>query len=209
MKIGIIGAGHIGANAARLFVKAGHEVAIGNSREPRTLESLVRELGPSARAVTAAEAAAFGDVVLEAIPFGRHPDLPAAQLAGKIVITAANYYAGRDGQIDLGGLSSSELTARHLPGARVVKAFNTIYWLHLRDEADTSRPLDERRAVFLAGDDPEAKAVVAALIEEIGFAPIDTGTLREGGRRQEPGTPVYNRSVRAAEARSLLGPLTA
>src|SRR5215213_3697423 len=104
VKIGIIGAGNIGANAARLFAEAGHEVVISNSRGPETLSELVEEIGAGVRAVTLEEAADSGDVVLEAIPFGRFEELPADRLAGKIVIDASNYYPGRDGEIDLDGL---------------------------------------------------------------------------------------------------------
>lgn len=204
MKIGIIGAGNIGKAAAKLFVRAGREVAVSNSRGPETLRDLISSLGPNARAATPEEAAAFGDVVLEAIPFGRYRELPAAALAGKIVVTASNYYPQRDGELDLGGRSQSELVAAHLKGARVVKAFNTIYFEHLRTQGDPSRPLPARRAIFIAGDDAEAKRVVSNLIEEIGFAPVDTGTLRDGGRRQEPGTAVYNKVLTAAEAEALL-----
>jgi len=203
MKVGIIGAGNIGKAAAKRFVQAGHEVAISNSRGPETLHDFVQALGPNARAATPEEAAEFGGVVLEAIPFGRYEELPAEALSGKIVITASNYYPQRDGEVDLRGLSQSELVAEHLRGSRVVKAFNTIYYEHLRDQGDTSKPLGERRAIFIAGDDPEAKSVVSRLIEEIGFAPVDVGPLREG-RRLEPGTAVYNRVLTAAEARGVL-----
>ena len=126
MNIGIIGAGNIGATAARLFADAGHRVAISNSRGPESLSSLIEEIGPNASAVSVEEAAGFGEVVLVAIPFGRYETLPAAQLADKIVIDATNYYPGRDGQIYFGGLTSSEVISQHLPGARLVKAFNTM-----------------------------------------------------------------------------------
>ena len=127
MNIGIIGAGNIGANAARLFAGAGHEIAISNSREPESLTALVEEMGTNARAATVEDAASFGDVVLVAIPFWRYGSLPAGPLSGKIVVDAMNYYEGRDGQIDFGDLTSSEMVARRLPDARVVKAFNTMY----------------------------------------------------------------------------------
>ncbi len=204
MKVGIIGAGNIGKVAAQLFIRAGHEVALSNSRGAETLRDLVAALGSRARAATPEEAAAFGEVVLEAIPFGRYRDLPAEQLRGKIVVTASNLYPQRDGEIALNGLSQSELVAAHLSGSRVVKAFNTIYYEQLRDQGDLSKPLAERRAIFVAGDDAEAKRVVSGLIEELGFAPVDTGSLGEGGRRQEPGTAVYNQTLTAGEAKALL-----
>jgi predicted dinucleotide-binding enzyme len=128
MNIGIIGSGNIGANTARLCAKAGHQVAISNSRGPDSLRPLAEEIGDGARAATIEEAADFGEVVLVTIPFFAYEVLPADRLAGKIVVDATNYYPGRDGQIDFGGLTSSELVARHLPDARLVKAFNTMYY---------------------------------------------------------------------------------
>ncbi|QIN81536.1 NADP oxidoreductase [Rubrobacter tropicus] len=203
MNIGVIGSGNIGANAAKLFAAAGHRVAVSNSRGPETLGELVRGIGPNARAATVEEAAGFGDVVMEAIPFGLYESLPAGGLAGKIFVTASNYYPGRDGEIDHDGLASSELVQRHLPGARVVKAFNTIYYERLRDNGRPDAPLEDREVVFVAGDDGEAKRVVSGLIEEIGFAPVDTGTLA-GSRRQEPGSPIYNVPMGPEKAREML-----
>ncbi|MEM9493568.1 MAG: NAD(P)-binding domain-containing protein [Myxococcota bacterium] len=205
LKIGILGAGSIGATAAALFIKAGHSIAISNSRGPDSLTELVAELGPEATAETAEGAARFGDIILEAIPFGRYRDLPAAAARGKIVMNAANYYVNRDGTMDLGDLTQSELVAGHLDGARVVKAFNTIYYIHLRDQGDLAKPLPERRVIPLAGDDDEAKQVVAGLIEAIGFAPLDMGGLRDGGRQMEPGQPIYNKDITLTQARELLG----
>ena len=204
VNIGIIGAGHIGGTAARLFAEAGHQVAVSNSRGPATLTSLVQQLGPNVRAVTVEEAATFGEVVLLAIPFKAYTDLPAPQLAGKIVIDAMNYYPRRDGQIDFGGLTSSELVARQLPGARIVKAFNTMYFQTLATAGKPGAPMNERLVLFVAGDDPDAKAVVSRLIEEIGFALVDTGSLREGGRKQQPGSPIYSQEMSPEEAREAL-----
>lgn len=204
MKIGVIGSGNIGGTAARLFHAAGHEVALSNSRGPESLEDEVAEIGPGARAETVEGAARFGDVVLEAIPFHAYASLPAEAVAGKIVISASNYYSNRDGEMDFDGLTETELVARHLDRSRVVKAFNTIYWVHLRDRGDAEAPMEERRVVPLAGDDEEAKGVVSRLIEEIGFAPLDMGGLREGGRRMQPGRPIYNEELTRPEARELL-----
>ena len=177
MNMGIIGSGNIGATTARLFTEAGHKVAVSNSREPESLESLVEEIGPRARATTVEEAAAFGEVVLVAMPLFAYETLPSDQLAGKIVVDAMNYYEGRDGQIDFDGLTSSELVARGLPGARVVKAFNTMYYETLATEGQPNAPANDRFVLFVAGDDAEAKSVVSQLIEQIGFAPVDTGSL--------------------------------
>lgn len=207
MKIGIIGSGNIGATAARLFARAGHEVAVSNSRGGAGLETLIAELGDRARATGIEEAARFGEVVLVAIPFGRYETLPPEAFAGKVVIDAGNYYPQRDGnfaQLDGGETTSSELVASHLKGARLVKGFNTIWFEHLKQQGDTSLPLEERRVIFIAGDDEEAKQAVVRLVEEIGFAAVDTGSLGEGGRRQQVGTPVYNKELNAREAAQVL-----
>lgn len=185
-----------------------HEVAVSNSRGPETLNELGAEIGDNARALTVEEAARFGDVVLVAIPFGKFMDLPPKAFYGKVVIDAGNYYPERDGAfptLDSGELTSSELTAAHLRGARTVKGFNTIYFEHLARQGDTGLPLDERRAIFIAGDDTGAKEIVAKLIEEIGFAAVDTGFLHEGGALQQPGTAVHNRELTAKQAADVLG----
>jgi predicted dinucleotide-binding enzyme len=207
MKIGIIGSGNIGATSARLFVGAGHEVALSNSRGGEGLEALVAELGEKARATTIEEAARFGDVILIAVPFGKYRTLPARVFEDKVVIDAGNYYPQRDGhfaELDGGETTSSELMSSHLKGARLVKAFNTIYYVHLGEQGNVSLPLEGRRTIFVAGDDSGAKEVVAKLIEEIGFAAIDTGFLHEGGKRQQPDTPIYNKTLTAKEAKELL-----
>ncbi len=200
MNIGIVGSGNIGATAARHFAAAGHEVAVSNSRGPETLEGLVADIGPRARASTVEEAADFGEVVLVAIPFFAYETLPTDLLAGKTVVDAMNYYPGRDGEMNLDGLGSSELLARHLPDARIVKAFNTMYYETLGAEGRPDAPPAERLVLFVAGDDAEAKAVVSGLIEEIGFTPVDVGTL-EDGRKQQPGSPIYNAPMNEARAR--------
>src|SRR4051812_38719407 len=206
MKIGIIGAGNIGATVARLFARAGHEVAISNSRGPESLTELVGELGQSVRAASVDEAARFGEVVLLAIPWRTPEGLPRAEaVAGKIVIDAMNPYTEQGEPFDLGdATTSSEEVSKRLPGARLVKAFNTIYFKHLQEQGRADLPVEERRAIFVAGDDEEAKRVVSRLIEEIGFAPVDTGSLRDGGRRQQPTSEVYNRTITGREARELL-----
>src|SRR3954447_11766380 len=146
MKIGILGAGHIGAMLAQHFVRAGHEVAISNSRGPETLRELVAELGGGAQPATADEAARFGDLVVVAIPLKAYRDVPPDAVAGKVVIDTMNYYSQRDGQfpeLDSGETTSSEMLQRHLGDAFVVKAFNSIRWDTLRDQARTE-PTEER-----------------------------------------------------------------
>ncbi|ULH16445.1 NADPH-dependent F420 reductase [Deinococcus sp. KNUC1210] len=203
MKIGILGAGHIGKALARLLAEAGHEVGLSNSRGPETLRDLTAQLGHGIKAFNSEDAARFGELVIETIPFGKYANLPAVQMEGKIVIDTANYYPQRDGQIDLGGLSESAFIAHHLKGARVVKAFNTIASAHLETQGDVNKPLDERRAIFIAGDDQAAKDVVTGLIEQLGFAAVDTGSL-EDSKIQQPGTPIYGPDLTAAQARAAL-----
>jgi predicted dinucleotide-binding enzyme len=205
MTIGILGAGHIGGAAACLFVKAGHEVALSNSRGPASLRGLISEIGPRAHSMKVEDAARFGSIVLLAVPWRKPEALPPPELlAGKIVIDAMNPY-GQGGEIlDLGSGTSSEEVLRRLPGARLVKAFNTIYYQHLATLGNTGLPLDDRYVIFTAGDDAEAKQTVSKLIEEIGFAPLDTGSLREGGRRQQPGSRIYNRPMTLREAQRAL-----
>ncbi|HEY6744638.1 MAG TPA: NADPH-dependent F420 reductase [Mycobacteriales bacterium] len=210
MKIGIVGAGMIGSTLATLFTRAGHEVALANSRGPETLAGTVAELGPTARAATVAEAASFGEVVVVAIPLKAYPALPAEPFAGRIVVDANNYYPQRDGQIaelDAKTATSTELLARHLERARVVKAFNTIYFEHLRDRGDTAAPARDRLAIPIAGDDAAAKATLTDLIDQIGFSAVDTGTLADSWR-QEPGTPVYGAEVQPDQATVLLAQAT-
>ena len=201
MKIGIIGAGNIGATTARLFVNAGHDVAVSNSRGPESLRVLVSELGPRARAMTVDDAASFGDIVLLAVPWRSPEALPSPErVRGKIVIDAMNPYRPDGALVDLGDSTSSEETLKRLPGARLVKAFNTMWYKHLASRARPDLRVDERHAIFVAGDDEDAKHVVVQLIEQIGFAPVDTGSLRDGGRLQQPGSAVYNKPMTGADA---------
>jgi predicted dinucleotide-binding enzyme len=205
MRIGIIGAGHIGRTLALQFVRAGHDVVVSNSRGPETLEGLVAELGEHSSAATPADAARAGDVVVIAIPFGRFRDLPAPELHGKVVVDASNYYPQRDGHIDElddDRSTSSELLQAELQ-THVVKAFNAMYWEHLRDYG---RPVGDpaRIGVPLSGDDARAKRVVAGLIDEVGFDPVDAGTLADGARKHQPGAQAYAADLRTEELRTLL-----
>ena len=204
MDIGIIGAGNIGSALARQFAKAGHRVAIANSRGPETLAELVESIRGDIRATDAAGAAHFGDVVVETVPLKNVGDLPSDKLVGKVVIDTANYYPGRDGEIDFGGRSTSEWVAEQLGGPAVVKAFNTIYARRLADDDRADLPVDDRLVIPIAGDDEQAKAMVIKLVEEIGFGPLDTGSLADS-TNQEPETPIYGNMITLREARDLLG----
>ncbi len=200
MRIGLLGTGNIGGTLARLLVGAGHEVVVANSRGPEAVAGLVAELGERATGATAAGAAEAGDVVIVAIPFPKYRELPAEALAGKIVVDANNDWSGGGGR----ELSSSEVISAKLPGAVVVKAFNTIHFVHLRDQG-TPAGTPGRRAIPIAGDDAAAKATVAALIDEIGFDAYDVGALADG-RRIEPGSPAFNVGLTRAEIAAVIAP---
>jgi|SRR5271165_1289169 len=205
MNIGILGAGNIGATVARHFANAGHHVLVSNSRDDSAeLEALAAGIGERASAGSARQAVEFGDVVFIAIPWRNRAALhELGSFAGKTVIDATNPYRA-DGTIeDLGPTTtSSQEVLREVPGANVVKAFNTMYYVTLRDEAKPGGS-DDRYVLFLAGDDPDAKDLVAGLIDEIGFAPVDVGPLASG-RLIQPNTPLYNVPLHEAEARAKL-----
>ncbi len=183
---GFIGSGNIGSTVARLAVLAGHDVVMSNSRGPETLSELVAELGPRARAATAEEAAAAGDLVVVTIPLKHYADVPVAPLRGKVVIDTMNYYPQRDGHIallDNESTTTSELLQAHLPESKVVKAFNNIFFSHLATLGRTKGdPL--RSALAIAGDDPGAKQVVTDALDAIGYDVVDLGPLAEGWRTQ-------------------------
>ncbi len=192
LKVGIIGSGNIGATLADLFAKAGYIVEISNSRGPVSLETLIKSIdSKNVTAVTSEEAVRSADVVLLAIPWRKKHELPPSDLfKGKIVVDAMNPYSEKFEVIDIGESTSSEEVRKQLPGARLVKAFNTMYYETLSTGGRKSQ--DERLVLFVAGDDLDAKTVVSKLIRDIGFVPVDTGSLREGGRKQQPGSSIYN-----------------
>jgi predicted dinucleotide-binding enzyme len=198
--IGLIGAGHIGSQIARLAAAHGYNVVISNSRGPETLSDLVKELGPNARAATVVDAARAGDIVVVTIPLKSIRSVPVEPLIGKVVIDTNNYYPERDGHIrelDNESTTTSELLQSHLPQSKVVKAFNHIYAAQLTTDG---RPAGtkNRRALVIAGDDPAAKAVVANLLDQFGFDAVDAGPLKEGWRIQRD-TPGYGPRRNAEE----------
>ncbi len=193
MKIGIIGAGHIGGTLTRRLAKLGHDVSVANSRGPETLAQLAKETG--AKAVDVSEAAHGKDLVIVTIPERRVPELPKDLFAGVPqsvpVVDTGNYYPQqRDGRIDEieAGTPESRWVSRQL-GRPVIKAFNNIYAQHLLENGKPKGSPD-RIALPVAGDDPAAKAVVMQLVDQLGFDPVDAGTLDESWH-QQPGTPVY------------------
>jgi 8-hydroxy-5-deazaflavin:NADPH oxidoreductase len=184
--IGLIGAGHIGSQLARLAVSHGYNVVLSNSRGPETLAALVAELGPKARAATALEAAKTGDIVAVTIPLKNIKTVPIEPLVGKIVIDTNNYYPQRDGRIaelDAETTTTAELLQAHLPKSKVVKAFNHIYAAELTTHGQPAGT-PNRRALVIAGDDADAKRVVTKLLDAFGFDTVDAGPLKEGWRIQ-------------------------
>ena len=185
--VGFIGSGHIGGTVARLSVAAGYDVIMSNSRGPQA----ATVQAATVQAATVELAASEGDLVVVTIPLRAYQTVPAAPLAGKVVIDTCNYYPQRDGQIaelDNGTLTSSELIQRHLAGARVVKAFNNIFCEHLLGLARAPGAAD-RSFLPIAGNDQSAKAEVTAFLDAIGYGAVDAGPLTESWR-QQPGTTV-------------------
>jgi len=201
--IGLVGAGHIGNQIARLGVTHGYDVVISNSRGPETLTDLVAELGPKARAATAVDAAKAGDIVVVTIPLKNYRTVPVEPLAGKIVVDTNNYYPQRDGHIaelDNESTTTAELLQAHLPTSRVVKAFNHIYAAQLTTDGRPAGTTN-RRALVIAGNDPAAKATVTRMLDEFGFDTVDAGPLKEGWRVQRD-TPGYGPRRIAEELRT-------
>ncbi len=207
MNIGIIGAGQIGGTLARHLAKRGHTVSIANSRGPETLKELAVEIG--AKPATPAEAVRGADLVILSIPLKAVPDLPKdlfSNLPASVpVVDTGNYYPElRDGRIAAidAGLLDSQWTAQQI-GRPVIKAFNQIFAESLRNKG-LPKGTKGRIALAIAGDSPEAKALVGDLIDSIGFDPVDAGRL-EDSWRQQPGTPAYVRDLDAAALWRALG----
>jgi 8-hydroxy-5-deazaflavin:NADPH oxidoreductase len=203
VRIGVIGAGRIGGGAARLLARAGHEVLLSFSRDPERLRAQAEEVG--AKAGTPAEAAAFGDVVILAVPWPAIDEAieQAGSLDGKVVIDTTNPY-GRGGWEIPEGRTSTQVNQERLPGAKVVKSFNTLTAGFQQEAA--GRTGAERVAMFLAGDDAEAKRLVAGLIDDAGFDPVDLGTAAESAILEAPRRPgaVYGEEYRLEDARAVV-----
>ena len=207
MRIGIVGAGMIGSTLAKLWVDAGHEVRLA-SRHPEGLQALVESLGKGVSAGTPLEAARFGEVVVLTVPLKAVRGLArelAPVLAGKVVLDTGNAYENRDGdaarQASRHPRGSAAWAAEMFPGARWVKAFNTVYFKTLESEA---RRHGDRVGIPLAGDDREAVEAAAGLARDAGFDPVIVGGL-ESGREFEPGTRPYNTGMSGRELRTLFG----
>jgi len=181
--IGMIGAGNIGKAVAAHLLKNGYTVKISNSKHPDSLKETIAQLGNGATAVTANEAAE-ADIVFLALPWMHVKTLTQiTNWNNKVVIDATNHFVAPDMQVaDLGSRSSSQEVQDYLPGARIVKAFNTLFFKIL-----AANPVEANghRVLFVSGDDKEAKAEVSEMINDIGFAPVDLGSLSAGGKLQQ------------------------
>jgi 8-hydroxy-5-deazaflavin:NADPH oxidoreductase len=190
--IGVIGAGHIGRNFSIAAIVRGYDIVISNATGPETLTGLISELGPKARAGTAADAADAGDFALLAIPLPGAADLPVEALAGKVVLTTVNYFPQRDGHvpdIDAGKLTVPGYLQARLPDSKVIRVFNHIDAANIvSDGSPAGTP--NRRALGYAGDDPEAKTLAADLYEAFGFDAVDVGGL-EGAWRLDVDQPTF------------------
>ncbi|GIJ46190.1 NADP oxidoreductase [Virgisporangium aliadipatigenens] len=191
--LGIIGAGTIGTRIAKQAIAAGLDVILANSRGPETLTEKVAQLGARARAATPEQAARAGDwVVVSILPLAAYQQLPATELAGKVVLDTGNYYATRDGHIpalDAGEITTSEFVQQQLAGAHLVKAFNNVSEHHISALARPAGAAD-RTALPVAANDPQAKAGAAELISRLGFDAVDAGSLADSWRF-EPETDPY------------------
>ncbi len=205
MPIGIIGSGHIGGTVGGLWVKAGHPVTF-SSRHPEELKDMLAKLGPPARTGSVAQAIAFGDALLVAVPYRALPSIGEENreaLKGKIVLDASNAVAARDGadlrgEVDRNGIGIT--SQKYLPGTHVVRAFNTLSYMILGREAN--RP-DPRLAIPIAGDDPKAVQVATELVRDAGFEPVVVGKLAAASRFQQGG-PGYGQNVTAIDLRRTL-----
>jgi predicted dinucleotide-binding enzyme len=203
--IGIIGAGHIGSQVARKAVQLGYDVVISNSRGPETLTDLVDELGPHARAATAAEAAAAADFAVVTVPLKNLKDIPVQPLAGKVVIDTNNYYWERDGrypELDNGEATTSGLLQEHLPQSKVAKGFNHIMAAQITTDGSPAGT-ENRRALATASDFPEAAELVTRFYDEFGFDTVNIGPLSESWR-VERDRPAYGVRQNAAELKENL-----
>ena len=203
-RIGVIGSGNIGGTIGGLWVKKGHSVFF-SSRHPEELKDMIAKLGSLAKAGTVEEAVAFGDVLFIAVPYGAVPQIGkdySAKMKGKVMLDACNAVSTRDGaiadEVEQNGIGVT--TQKYFPGVRIVRAFNTMSYMVFAREAN--RP-DPKLAIPIAGDDPQAVQIAAALVRDAGFDPVTVGTLADA-RRFQRGQPGYGQQVSAAELKQKL-----
>jgi len=203
-RIGVIGSGNIGGTIGGLWVKKGHSVFF-SSRHPEELKDMIAKLGSLAKAGTVEEAVAFGDVLFIAVPYGAIPQIGkdySAKMKGKVMLDACNAVSTRDGavadEVEQNGIGVT--TQKYFPGVRIVRAFNTMSYMVFAREAN--RP-DPKLAIPIAGDDPQAMPIAAALARDAGFDPVTVGTLADA-RRFQRGQPGYGQQVSAAELKQKL-----
>ena len=197
-RLAVLGAGHVGPVIARLAVNAGYPVAVAASGDPADIALVTELIIPGARPQWAANAVADADIVVLAIPLHRFADVDPGLLSGKLVVDAMNYWPASDGALDaFEDGASSEIVARRLAGSAVVKALNHIGYHELEDRA---RPpgAGDRRAAGVAGDDRAAVAVIAGMVDRLGYDPVCLGSLR-AGRVLQPGGPVFGAVLSRAE----------
>jgi len=205
LRIGTIGAGNIAGAVGLEWAKAGHEIFF-SSRNPEELTGLVAQAGPRARAGLPAEAVAFGEVVLLAVPYSAMPQIGrdyGPQLRGKIVIDCGNPYTQRDGPMAAEALAKGTgvASAEYLPGVRLVRAFNAISYRSVTSQAHRT---GAKIAIPIAGDDMDAVRVTSDLVVDAGFDPVVVGGLADA-RRFDQGAPVYTQDLTAAQLREALG----
>jgi predicted dinucleotide-binding enzyme len=203
-RIGVIGSGNIGGTIGGLWVKKGHPVFF-SSRHPEELKDMIAKLGSLAKAGTVEEAVTFGDVLFIAVPYGAIPQIGkdySAKMRGKVMLDACNAVSTRDGaiadEVEQNGIGVT--TQKYFPGVRIVRAFNTMSYMVFAREAN--RP-DPKLAIPIAGDDPQAVQIAAALVRDAGFDPVTVGTLADA-RRFQRGQPGYGQQVSAAELKQKL-----
>lgn len=203
-KIGILGAGRVGTALARLALAAGYEVSVATARPPAEIALLLEIMAPGAKPETAEALVASSDIVILALPLSKYTTLRPDLFAGKVVVDVMNYWPPVDGAIAEfeGGASSSEIVQRHLPGALLVRSFNHMGYHEIEQEARPQGDPD-RRALAIAGDDAEARALVAAFVDRLGYDPVDAGPLAVS-RRFGVGTPIFGAGFGHAEMGRLL-----
>ena len=205
MKIGMIGAGRVGGTIGELWVKAGHDVMF-SARDVAEVKEFVAKQNLKARVGTPKEAAAFGDVIMTAVPYAALPSIGkdnAAELRGKVVIDASNPIQNRDGDMAVPAREKGTgvASAEFLPGTRLVRAFNCVGWNSMRTEAHRA---GDKLAIPVAADDQAALQTALGLIRDAGFEPVVVGGLARA-REFDVGTPIFGKAVTARELRSILG----